>query len=68
LNLWTRSTEGCQCYYDPSRYDCPCCISGGCQCAEKTSKKCVQCGYGEECKKSALGKNVLDCLFCGFAL
>eukprot|EP00058_Branchiostoma_floridae_P009650 XP_002595138.1 hypothetical protein BRAFLDRAFT_67927 [Branchiostoma floridae] len=46
---WTKNSTGCQCYYDYSRFDCPCCVAGGCQCTQEQSFQCVQCGYGHKC-------------------
>ncbi|XP_078573391.1 uncharacterized protein LOC144860148 isoform X3 [Branchiostoma floridae x Branchiostoma japonicum] len=46
---WTKNSTGCQCYYDYSRFDCPCCVPGGCQCTNEHPDQCVQCGYGHTC-------------------
>ncbi|XP_077987943.1 uncharacterized protein LOC144442459 [Glandiceps talaboti] len=46
---WTVTQTRCRCYFDPSRFDCACCINGGCQCPEYSNEQCVQCGYGSFC-------------------
>ncbi|CAH1233663.1 FBN3 [Branchiostoma lanceolatum] len=46
---WTRNSTGCQCYFDYSRFDCACCVDGGCQCTQEHPDQCVQCGYGHMC-------------------
>ncbi|CAH1238322.1 MATN2 [Branchiostoma lanceolatum] len=46
---WTKNSTGCQCYFDYSRFDCACCVDGGCQCTQEHPEQCVQCGYGHTC-------------------
>ncbi|XP_077978931.1 uncharacterized protein LOC144434353 [Glandiceps talaboti] len=51
LNPWTHNATGCMCYFDQSRFDCACCIKGGCQCTWDHPHRCVQCGQGLKCDK-----------------
>nr|XP_026690224.1 fibrillin-1-like isoform X1 [Ciona intestinalis] len=63
VNLWTVSRTGCPCYWDKTRTaDCACCIEGGCQCTSKNPNKCVQCGYGEDCKYDIM-EEAAPCFF-----
>lgn len=47
-DLWTHSTTGCACAFDPTRMDCACCATGGCQCSDRYPYQCVKCGYEDE--------------------
>ena len=51
---YTKMTQGCQCYFDESRYDCACCNPGGCQCAADHPHQCVKCEDWFMCGKSEL--------------
>ncbi|XP_070564625.1 fibulin-5-like [Ptychodera flava] len=49
LNFWTRRAASCECYFDHTRFDCACCVVGGCQCPSSRPHLCVQCGHGLNC-------------------
>ena len=37
------SASGCMCHFDHSRFDCACCLPGGCQCGLGLHSKCFLC-------------------------
>jgi len=43
-DVWTRSTSGCQCSFNPKRFDCACCYEGASQCSIINKHQCVQSG------------------------
>jgi hypothetical protein len=43
-DVWTRSTTGCQCSFNPMRFDCACCYEGASQCPCDNSHQCVKSG------------------------
>jgi hypothetical protein len=43
-DVWTRSTTGCQCAFNPMRFDCACCYEGASQCSCDNSHQCVKSG------------------------
>ncbi len=51
-DVWTTTTTGCPCYFEPSNYNCACCSEGACQCPRSAMHQCVQCGYADQCGAS----------------
>jgi hypothetical protein len=43
-DVWTRATTGCQCAFNPSRFDCACCMEGASQCPCSNGHQCVKSG------------------------
>jgi hypothetical protein len=41
----TRSTTGCQCYFDPTKFDCACCYEGAIQCPAANKHQCIRADY-----------------------
>lgn len=41
-DIWTSSLTGCQCYFNPLRFDCACCKGTAVQCPCDNRHQCVQ--------------------------
>jgi len=53
-DAWTKSPDGCQCYFDKKKYNCACCMPGGAQCPGSNLHQCVQSGYSINCGRPEL--------------
>ncbi|XP_033212301.1 uncharacterized protein LOC117169901 [Belonocnema kinseyi] len=50
VDLWTKSSTGCECSFNSSSKDCACCVpSGGCSCGAASPNRCAQCGLEQHC-------------------
>ncbi|KAK6167129.1 hypothetical protein SNE40_021227 [Patella caerulea] len=43
IDGWTKNLDGCQCPYNPFRYNCACCQNGACHCGERNINQCAPC-------------------------
>jgi len=41
-DVWTRSTSGCSCSFNPARFDCACCFEGASQCPINHKHQCYK--------------------------
>ncbi|CAH1782063.1 unnamed protein product [Owenia fusiformis] len=48
-DMWTKTTTGCNCYFDTTDDSCACCEPGGAQCPKSNKHQCVKSGQNGDC-------------------